>query len=90
MAKKKKSDWTTVNLIILGLGLMMYVNKRKAMENPFASWGDYPAAGKKKKATIEEGRYWIATLKSGEEIAMDSTALKKAIDSNRVKKYREI
>jgi hypothetical protein len=42
------------------------------------------------KPVIEEGRYWIATLRNGEEVAMDSAKLKTAIGRNEVATYREI
>jgi hypothetical protein len=45
---------------------------------------------KHSKPVIEEGRYWIATLRNGDEIAMDSGKLKTAIARNEVTQYREI
>lgn len=73
MAKKKKGDWTTVNLIILGLGLMMYVNKKKASENPFAAWADYPYAKKTSDAL------WSVTMKSGSIVQMNTELLDKML-----------
>lgn len=72
------------------VGIVTFFVLRAVMEKPQSQPKAKAKPKAKKTPTFEEGRYWIATLKGGEEVMMESKDLESAVRAKEVERWREI